>query len=236
MQKGWLSHAGVYPVDHVPFEDAGPLLPDAYAHPRGIQHTTEGSTVEGALAAYRARRCAPTFTVGYDAKRKVRIIQHVPLGNAARAVENHPGGVETNRVTVAQIELVGISPVGRAWQPDDPVLAPLAAVYWQLWKSCGIPLAHIANPLRSGDVWDAHAGWFGHADVPENAHVDPRDLRYANVFARAHAFSIIPPRPPKVRPNPRPKMLAPGVAVMLLRARKTPAAALCGGARPSLLA
>lgn len=230
MQKGWLPRAARFRVEHMPFEDAGPLLPAAYTRPRGIQHTTEGSSVEGALSAYRAGRVSPTFTVGYDLRRKVRIVQHVPLGNAATALVNRPGGVETNRVAVAQIELVGVSPIGRPWQPDEPVLAALAAVYWQLWKSCGIPLTHVANPGRRRDIWDGSAGWFGHVDVPENAHVDPRDLRYSQVFARAHAFSVVPPRPAK--PRRKPKRTPPAVARrwrLARRAKKTPPSPLSGG-------
>lgn len=235
MQKGWLPRAAGYRVDHVPFEDAGPLLPAAYTVPRAVQHTTEGSSVEGALAAYRAKRSAATFTVGYDLKRKPRIVQHVPLGNAARSLINSEGGVETNRACIAQIELVGVSPVGRPWQPDGPVLTLLAALYWQLWKSAGIPLVHVGNPSRSPAVWRTKPGWYGHVDVPENFHVDPRDLRYQQVIARAHSFSVIPAKPVKAKRKPKRAVPFTGRRRLVNRSKTVQASPLGTGGRPTAI-
>jgi hypothetical protein len=197
LRTGWLSHAGTFKVEHVPFTDAGPLLPDAINVRRGVQHTTEGETLEGALAAYRTKQCAPTFTLGHDAKQRVRILQHVPLGHAARALENHPGGVETNRVVIAQIELVGVSQQSK-WLPAPPVEDALASLYAVLYAATGIPLVHVANLRRSPKRWQEKPGWYGHADVPENNHIDPRGLNYASVFALAGELAVTP----TVKPHP----------------------------------
>lgn len=216
----WLTKVGPYKVEHVPFEDAGPLLASALVTRRGVQHTTEGSTVEGALSAYAAKRCAPTFTLGRDAKGKARILQHLPLGNAARALMNESGGVETNRVTIAQIELVAVSPVGKKWLPDPLVTDMLATLYHALRRECGIPLTRAVNPQRLEKVWNQTSGWYGHVDVPENDHVDPRGLDYVRLFEIAKSKSLVPS---KVRAKPR-KL---GPVLLKRRAKKAPPAPLC---------
>jgi predicted nucleic acid-binding protein len=125
----------------------------------------------------------------------------VPLGNAAAALQNRGGGVETNRIVIAQIELAGFSKT-TPWLPDDGVLARLAALYWQLEQSCGIPLKRVANPKRAAAKWNGAAGWLGHADVPENDHVDPRALRYAVVLEIASGLAVRKPQA-KVQKHPR---------------------------------
>lgn len=197
LKVGWLRHAGRFKVEHVPFDDSGPLLPAALQVRRGVQHTTEGSTIEGALSAYKAHNDAPTFTLGHDAKGRVRILQHVQLGHAARALENHPGGVETNRVVVAQIELVGVSQV-KKWLPAPAVDDALASLYAALHAAAAIPFVHVANPGRSTLRWRRKPGWYGHADVPENSHVDPRGLDYAALFSLAAEITA----KPVVKPHP----------------------------------
>lgn len=201
LQTGWLHYASTFKVEHVPFPHAGPLLPNATKVRRGVQHTTEGLTIEGALSAYKAHNDAPTFTVGHDAKGRVRMLQHVPLGEAARALENHPDGVETNRVTIAQIELVAVSQT-KPWLPEPAVADALASLYATLAAATGIPLVHVVNPDRAAMRWRRRSGWYGHADVPENNHVDPRGLDYLTLFALAVEIPVHPTLTPK--PNRQP--------------------------------
>jgi hypothetical protein len=144
---------------------------------RIVHHTTEGSSAESAIETFRARRSDPHFTV--DAN---RIYQHVDTGEAARALRNPPGGVETNRHCAVQIELVGF-----AHLPKDPAaLANVARLCrWieathevpRTWPS-GVPL-----PARNGRdpgghnrdrrIWTGEGGHYGHCHVPENDHWDP---------------------------------------------------------------
>src|SRR5215208_5822096 len=69
-----------------------------------VHHTTEGHTYAAAKAAYKAARSDPHFTVaGED------VFQHIDTGKAARSLRNPPGGVETNRDSAVQIEVVAFA-------------------------------------------------------------------------------------------------------------------------------
>jgi N-acetylmuramoyl-L-alanine amidase len=167
----WLDRAGAHRVEHVPCPNPGQPV-DLHAPPKGIMHTTEGS-FEGSLAVFR-QHFAPHFMVGRDARKAVRILQLVPLETMAAALENRPGGVETNRVCRAQIELVGFSK-HELWLPEQEVAEALAALMLALRDAAGIPLRHVIAG-RKPDLWVKAAGWLGHIDVPENSHWDPGNL------------------------------------------------------------
>jgi hypothetical protein len=142
-----------------------------------VHHTTEGSTAEGAMQAFLAKRSDPHFTV--DA---TRIIQHVDTAVGARALRNPPGGVETNRDSAIQIELVGF-----AHLPKDPrALANVARLCRWIESVHGVPRVWPAGPPRPAknardpgghnrapDIWDSRSGHYGHCHVPENTHWDP---------------------------------------------------------------
>jgi hypothetical protein len=91
-----------------PFTTWKPISGPAGSYSSGpfkiVHHTTEGSTAEGAFDAFRTNRSDPHFTVD-----GTTIYQHVDTGVAARALRNSPGGVETNRDSAVQIEVVAIS-------------------------------------------------------------------------------------------------------------------------------
>lgn len=230
MLKGWLTHAGPYRVEHVPVPHPGPLNSMAYTNPKGVQHTTEGAALEGALSRFLHEMVGSTFIVGRDLKKRARILQLVPLGYEAAALK-HTESPQTNGLAIAQIELVGFSQT-HPWDPDPEVLDMLGALYWQLNVSCKIPLVHVANPHRDATVWVNARGWLGHVDVPENDHVDPRALRYQDIFTAAHRHAAAKPKA-KVAAKPRPKVLAPSTVVLKRRAKRTPPAPLCGGFRPA---
>ena len=67
-----------------------------------VHHTTEGSTAAGAMAAYKANKSDPHFTVD-----STTIYQHIDTASTARSLKNLPGGVQTNRDSAIQIEVVG---------------------------------------------------------------------------------------------------------------------------------
>lgn len=235
MKTGWLTHAGPYKVEHVPVRRVGAfLVAAAFRRRKGVMHTTEGHALEGALARFRVETVGSTFIVGRDLKGRPRILQCLPLGEKAAALK-HTGKTETNGLAIAQVELVGVSPIGKTWLPDPQVFDRLAALVWQLHKDCGIPLEHVANPSRSNARWMATVGWVGHVDVPQNDHVDPRKLNYKALFARARLFSIKPglahlaPAPKgKIKPKPRKVSPLSRTAALKRRAKRTPPAPICG--------
>ena len=71
---------------------------------RIVHHTTEGTSASAAMAAYAAKRADPHFTVD-----RTNIYQHIDTGPGARALRNGPSGVETNRLSAVQIEVVGFA-------------------------------------------------------------------------------------------------------------------------------
>jgi hypothetical protein len=142
-----------------------------------VHHTTEGSTYAGAKAAFKAHKSDPHFTVAGE-----EIFQHIDTGLAARALRNPPGGVETNRDSAIQIEVVGFAGSAK----DVTTLRSVARLCrWiesehgvtQVWPN-GRPRqsANGQDPgghNRNAQTWDATEGHYGHSQVPENTHWDP---------------------------------------------------------------
>lgn len=142
-----------------------------------LHHTTEGSTAGGAFAAYRAKKCAPHFTV-----QKGKVYQHVDTSVPSRALLNRRGGVETNRLRVIQIEVVGFA--GRP--KDRETLASVARLCRWIEETRGVPrewpagLPKVAvsgsdpgGHRRDVSTWLTRGGHYGHSQVPENLHWDP---------------------------------------------------------------
>lgn len=166
-----------YPVAkrNVPGNAGGTFLPNSPM--RGVLHTTEGSSVDGAFAAYRNNNSWPHFTVGKDGM----VFQHVALDRAARALKNLSGGVETNRQGAIQVEVVG-SAVSPVWPPAQVQ----AMIFLMRWIECQTGILPqgpefgsweqygYKNPLEFSYLdWNHFNGWCGHQHVPENTHWDP---------------------------------------------------------------
>jgi hypothetical protein len=185
-----------------------------------VHHTTEGSTADGAMQAFLAKRSDPHFTV--DA---TRIIQHVDTSVGARALRNPPGGVETNRDSAIQIELVGF-----AHLPKDPrALTNVARLCRWIESVHGVPRVWPAGPpkpARNGrdpgghnrdpHVWDRTSGHYGHCHVPENTHWDPAYSGAEVAFLMDATFDaagrLVAPRPPAAPARARRGRKAPAKA------------------------
>lgn len=179
---------------------AGPMNGDGSR--KVLLHSTEGTTIEGAIGAYQANNSWPTMTV--DCRRR-RVVQHLPLDVAARALRNETGGVETNRegTILVQIELVGFAGTPASiGSPDDldwlgrDVIAPIH-------RATGVPLTvgvvfapypgsygRLAGQRLSYGQWDAYDGIVGHQHAPENSHGDPGALDVTRIVAAATAALI----------------------------------------------
>lgn len=166
-------------------EDAGTYLGGPY---RGVLHTTEGDSYGGALAAYRANRSAPHFTVA-----GAQVYQHVPINRASRSMQNLPGGVETNRWSAVQIEVVAHA-ANPVWLPEtiEATRNLMAWVEQQTGVRANAPrfLAYPASyglkaPQRMGNqAWMRWDGWCGHQHVPENDHGDPGAIPITALLVR----------------------------------------------------
>lgn len=143
-----------------------------------VHHTTEGSTKEGAFSAYQRNRSDPHFTVDHTG-----IFQHIDTAIAARALRNLDQGVQTNKDSALQIEVVAFAHLPK----NGRTLANVARLCrWlesthnvpRVWPNGipkmangngGDPGGHNRNPMN----WDTKGGHYGHCHVPENDHWDP---------------------------------------------------------------
>jgi hypothetical protein len=188
-------------------------------------HTTEGGSVEGAVAAYTARRVPPHVTV--DPARG-RLVQHVPLDKAAYALH------AVDQTGVIQIEVVGWAREARSWSPErlrwlgEQVLAPIFAACPGIDRHLTMatrdeqtntspPLASPNSPIRlARSAWDRFSGCLGHQHAPPpNHHWDPGALDLAAISAAARA--VLTPAPPP--PPPAPDSEDTGMELVYIQAR-----------------
>lgn len=144
-----------------------------------VHHTTEGSTAQGAFSAFKASRSDPHFTV--DA---TTIFQHIDTSEAARALRNSSGGVQTNRDSAIQIEVVGFAHRPKTRPTLEKVrklcrwIEETHNVPRDIWPN-GFPKPATASGQdpgghnRNAANWDTRSGHYGHSNVPENTHWDP---------------------------------------------------------------
>lgn len=145
---------------------------------RIVHHTTEGGSAAGAFAAFKKNRSDPHFTVD-----GTTIYQHIDTAKAARALRNLGGGVETNRWSAIQIEVVGTATKVK----PRPTLENVARLCRWLEKTHAIPSVWpngAPKPFapggkdpgghnRAASTWKTQGGHYGHSNVPENIHWDP---------------------------------------------------------------
>jgi hypothetical protein len=165
--------------------------PYQFTHnPKGCLHTTEGSSIAGALSAY-----APYPPHGIYDWRSREKLQHIPLSLASYSAMD--GNDDDYMV---QIELVGFAAESRFW-PDEAwrniaedVLKPLEDNFGVPRRALGFrdardgispPLATAESPIRLG--WTGlrdYAGWLGHQHLPApDEHWDPGAIQINKAFA-----------------------------------------------------
>lgn len=145
-------------------------------------HTTEGSTIRGAIAAYLAKGVPPHFTLDRNTREKV---QHIPLNRRSYSLRNS----EAEDEPVIQIELVGFAQDSADWTDDD--IAWLASIGAEIREHCPFDLAYPPQGFggsegygRNGKYrmamsdWVAFSGIVGHCHSPSpDTHWDPGDFR-----------------------------------------------------------
>lgn len=167
---------------------------------KGVLHSTEGASYAGARGAYVKNNSAPHFTVSVE-RGPFQCWQHVPLNRASRSLQNAAGGVETNRDSVIQIEIVG-----RAVEMPNmgvPMLTGLRSLMVWIETQTGIsavappflpyPQSYGASSVRmSHRQWDAFGAWCGHQHVPENTHGDPGAIPITALLKRFPTQRVAP--------------------------------------------
>lgn len=194
MTDGWIDG-----WERIEADASGGSLVDG-GNPKGLLHSTEGSTFDGALAAYRGPvKGWPNGTVSPVERRKG---QHYPIGVTSRGLEHPAGTPETNRAVVFQIEIVGRAAELGDLAPAD--LAYLADAVREASDACGIPVVvtvdtTVGAPRMTPDAFAAYSGWLTHGVAPSQpgGHWDPGYLDVPAVIAAAQPAPPIPtPTPP----------------------------------------
>lgn len=152
---------------------------------RGVIHTTETKKYTPSTKTYYGHHNPPHFTVVSGSSDEVTFYQHFPITVAAR-LENHKGGVQTNRRSAIQIEI--------AWKAKEIDQLPFAMVMrlwdWMRWVETQTDIKRWIRPTFQGSSaygqnssarmsdaeWNDFNGWCGHQHVPENSHWDPGKL------------------------------------------------------------
>lgn len=153
-----------------------------------LLHTTEGM----GWPPYAGGNEAPHVTVKPFPGKGIEVRVHRPWTDYAKALANRPGGVETNRRGVLQLELMGTcDPSARSrmyfWpEADDVVLEALADYLRPVLARFDIPAVALAPflpyPKSYGSAggqrltfaqWNTARGICGHQHAPENDHGDP---------------------------------------------------------------
>ncbi|WP_087069092.1 N-acetylmuramoyl-L-alanine amidase [Cyanobium sp. NIES-981] len=140
-----------------------------------VHHTTEGSTASSAMRAYQSNRSDPHFTVD-----STTIYQHIDTGVSARSLFNADGGVQTNRDSAIQIEVVGFAGKPKSKETLNNISKLcrwIEATHGvpKVWPN-GFPKTGSTDPgghNRNATNWDSKGGHYGHSHVPENDHWDP---------------------------------------------------------------
>ena len=175
---------------------------------RGILHTTEGGW-DSSLSVFRSRLTAPHVMAAPPSHPDgPRMVQFIPLDRSAYAAANLSGGVETNRLSALQVEIVWFAKEARLLTDEDlawlgsKVVGPMTRhapgpirleAPEFLGDDAGFTLAKTTAPQRMSPAeWEAFNGWCGHQHVPENEHWDPGAIDINSIFSNAQEdFTIV---------------------------------------------
>ncbi|MFJ4356063.1 hemopexin repeat-containing protein [Streptomyces massasporeus] len=167
----WLPNA-----ERLPATKAGPkYIPLPW---RGVLHTTEGPTIDGALQTFRATNFWPTLTIEPNT---LRVVQHYSLNAGARALSD--AATPENAARCVQIEIVGFAAQTPTWAPeklafirevvrDIASLVPIPQASGRTFLDAAGVSSHPGNRMSVAD-WKRFSGWCGHQHVPGESHWDP---------------------------------------------------------------
>ncbi|MDT0447859.1 hypothetical protein [Streptomyces hesseae] len=187
MAEIWMPQAINMDVgDHAPYDPGFP--------PKAIAHITADreATAENPMDLVPFTSLQHFFT--HDGKEKAPHIlwdpfagafaQFFPATSRSKSVHDLPGGTRTDRAgkVVLQIEAL-FFPFCRV---NGKVFRQLADTPCKGWRELNAwvrswevpdywPMGHPVDftSHRSESVWETQGGWYAHAQVPENTHVDP---------------------------------------------------------------
>lgn len=160
-------------VNEIPRSNGRPYV--SHIPKSGVLHTTEGSSVAGALAALAKSKSPSHFVIGEN-----RIVQLRPINVQAAAL--HANAPHNPNDGVIQIEMVARSSQ-QLWLPEDGTLQPTIKLMAWLNKNLAIPLSipndwpddcsdiktiWASNNTRrqqTAKTWPEPYGWYMHLEI-----------------------------------------------------------------------
>lgn len=197
-----------------------------------LLHTTEGMGWPG----YGGGSSAPHATIRPIPGEGIEVREHIPFTQFAKALQNRPGGVQTNTSGVLQFELMGTCDeraASRAYywpRADDAVLKALADYLRPIMATYGIPHTSdvtwksynrgqapssygLSNGVRmSFEKWMTFRGICGHEHAPENDHGDPGDFPISTLLRHLSGASAATPAEASTTPDLRKEWLTKQIA------------------------
>ena len=197
-----------------------------------LLHTTEGM----GWPSYGGGSSAPHATIRPIPGEGIEVREHIPFTQFAKALQNRPGGVQTNTSGVLQFELMGTCDeraASRAYywpKADDAVLRALADYLRPIMATYGIPHTSdvtwksynrgqapssygLSNGVRmSFEKWMTFRGICGHEHAPENDHGDPGDFPISTLLRHLSGASAATPAKAPSTPDLRKEWLTKQIA------------------------
>lgn len=166
---------------------------DEWDDPKALLHMTQGTSINGAVEAYKAY--PPHTIANFKTKGKA---QHIPLNRGAYALWNE----DADDSRCYQVEIVGFSENAPNMSEEElkwlgeEVLLPLheyggvpLVVVWKGFKApsdVNYMLATASSPLRLTQAeLDSFSGILGHQHIPKDNHWDPGGLRVPRMIEYA---------------------------------------------------
>lgn len=157
-----------------------------------VLHTTEGSSIAGAVGAYKKNNSWPHFTLSFEEDRKV---QHLEVGVAARSLANDTSdGFQVGRARCIQVEICGFAGESQDWKKTK--LDWLADRFKEIRAVQSFGFSHPAFTVpavrMSDKEWVDFGGIVGHQHAPDNDHWDPGRLDVGYIVERMKGVPVPP--------------------------------------------
>jgi hypothetical protein len=172
-------------------EDAGSMLPGSKWSL--LLHTTEGSSVQGAISALRAKSAWSHFI--YDPNTDY-LVQCVSMNRAAKSLRSGGNFGKTNAARVIQVEIVGSAKDADTWPSNwnENIGKMIARIARSVPFRVEMPLpfygdksgftvaSATAKQRLSWPAWYRFDAICGHQHAPRNDHWDPGAINTAQIL------------------------------------------------------
>lgn len=197
-------------VERVAGSDAGSMMPGSKWSL--LLHTTEGPTLQGAIAALRAKSAWSHFI--YDPKTD-HLVQCVSMNRAAKSLKSGGNFGRTNAARVIQVEIVGYAHEAPFWSAEinHRIGLMIRRIANQVPFDVSMPVqfygdrsgftvaSKYARQRMSWTTWYRFNAICGHQHAPNNDHWDPGEIQVNQILSAARQGSVPAKPAPWVAPK-----------------------------------